>query len=150
VTVDGGAGTVHPHDWSSLPFGGRSPPLDGADFGTHTRLTRTRRITKDAPCSPTVRQRTGRRTSGDREGHRPPSPGGPPPLNVPPRAGPWLRRADTGSVTAAAWLAFLVGRWLGVSPEHSVWETIVPETGLDSAPGLVRGTSPGSEVLPGT
>jgi hypothetical protein len=31
-----------------------------------------------------------------------------------------------------------------------VWETIVPETGLDSAPGLVRATTPGSGVLPGS
>jgi hypothetical protein len=30
-----------------------------------------------------------------------------------------------------------------------VWETIVPETGLDSAPGLVRATTPGAGVLPG-
>jgi hypothetical protein len=38
---------------------------------------------------------------------------------------------------------------VGCSPEHSVWETIVAETGPDSALGLVRATTPGSGDAPG-
>jgi hypothetical protein len=57
-----------------------------------------------------------------------------------------LRRCNAGSIVGVP----LGGRWSGVSPEHSVWETIVPETGLDSAPGLVRATTARSGVLSGS
>jgi hypothetical protein len=35
-------------------------------------------------------------------------------------------------------------------PLSTPWETIVPETGPDSALGLVRATTPGPGVLPGS
>jgi hypothetical protein len=38
---------------------------------------------------------------------------------------------------------------VGVSPEHSLWEAIGPETGLARAPGPVRDYDPGAEGCSG-
>jgi hypothetical protein len=38
----------------------------------------------------------------------------------------------------------LVSRWSGVVPQHSVWEAVGPETGLDGEPGPVRVTASGT------
>jgi hypothetical protein len=96
-------------------------PIAGWDIGTHARLTGTCRITQAAPCSPTVRQpnrQTARAATRRAIGlcHPPVAHDrlcGPPLLGVPSRAGPWLCRADGGSVTPAASLAFHSSLWSG-------------------------------------
>ena len=99
-------------------------PIAGWDLWYACVVTRTCRMTQAGPCCRPCGNRTADRTSGDREGHRgcanPPVTQdclcGPPLLGVPSRAGPWLRRADRGSVTPAALLAFFARSVVEVRP----------------------------------
>ena len=77
---------------------------------------------------------------------------GPPLLGVPSRAGPWLRRADGGSVTPAAWLAFhsrsvvrgyvlACAPWVAHRPRRPAGLSARPGPGYDPGASLPRGRS---------